>query len=63
LLIGFFEIRLPFIKTPSDVIVSHHHPVEEKKIKKFVRRRALLNKYHIGFINLLTPDYTSSKVS
>jgi hypothetical protein len=53
LLIGFFEIRLPFIKTPSDLIFDHHPGKGKvKRIKKILRRRTLINQSHIGFIKL-----------
>jgi hypothetical protein len=54
LLVGFFEIRLPFIKVPSEIIFDHPYigKGKTKKIKKYYRRKTLINQSHIGFIKL-----------
>ena len=53
LLVGFFEIRLPFIKGPSEIIFDHPYGKGKiKKIKKYYRRKTLINQSHIGFVKL-----------
>jgi hypothetical protein len=54
LLIGFFEIRLPFIKMPSDMIFDHPYlgKGKIKRLRKVLRRKTMINQSHIGFIKL-----------
>jgi len=54
LVVGFFEIPLPFIKQPAEIIMEHHQLAKGqiKKINKYLRRKSLINHSHVGFIKL-----------